>query len=77
MEQREWQQVRHEVQHQLVGHLLERVGEDAYPSSTMLDLIEETIGPDDVADYAEVLMQKIRQDKYPSLDLLKRVHGLI
>jgi len=77
MEQREWQQQQRRIQDELVGHLIERVSTDAYPSSTMLDLIEQSMGPDHVGDYAEALMEKIRQDEYPSFALIDRVRGLL
>jgi len=41
-----------------------------------IDLIEEFLGPDDVADYAGVLMDKIRNDQFPSLGLMNRVRQL-
>lgn len=76
MEDQEWQQRKQEIQHELVGHLIERVSDDAYPSTTMLDLIEQSMRPEDVSDYAEALMEKIRQDRYPSIALLDRVRAL-
>jgi hypothetical protein len=57
----------------LLDVLLEKVAEDAYPSSTMLNLIEQLLEPDDVAAYAEVLMQKIRDENYPSVSVMRRL----
>jgi hypothetical protein len=65
-----------DVRHELVRLLLEKVHDDPYPSTTMLDLIEELIGPDERADYAAVLMEKIRGDNFPSLDMMSRVRDL-
>jgi len=65
-----------DVRHELVQLLLEKVHEDPFPSVTMLDLIEEIIGPDERPDYAAVLMDKIRGDQFPSLDMMSRVRDL-
>lgn len=77
MDQQEWHQLQQENRNELVGHLIERVSNDTYPSTTMLDLIEQSMGPDDVGDYVEALMEKIRQDEYPSYALINRVRLLI
>ena len=77
MEQREWQQQQRKIRDELVTGLIERISTDPYPSTTMLDLVEQSMGPDHVGDYAEVLMEKIRQDQYPSMALIDRVRGLL
>jgi hypothetical protein len=56
--------------------LLEKVGDDTYPSETMLDLIEELATPDDIAAYAAVLMSKVANDTYPSISMLRRLVAL-
>ena len=58
------------------GILLDKVAKDPYPSTTMMDLIEELLTPEDVPAYAAVLMDKIRKDQFPSLDLMTRVRDL-
>lgn len=60
----------------LLDLLLEKVAEDAYPSSTMMDLIEELLQPDDVDAYAAVLMDKVSEDTYPSVSLMRRLVAL-
>jgi hypothetical protein len=54
--------------------LLEKVEEDPYPSTTMLDMIEQMLRPDDEA-YAEILLDKIRGDRFPSIGMLARVNA--
>ena len=49
---------------------------DPYPSVTQMDMIEEMLTPEDVQSYAEILMDKIRADKFPSVSLMSRVQGL-
>ena len=69
-------EVQDHIRRQLLELLLTKVEQDTYPSSTMLDLIEELVGPDEVGDYAEVLMAKVADDQFPSLDLMHRVKSL-
>jgi hypothetical protein len=64
---------RDEAKSWLVQLLLDKVREDQYPSSTQLNLIEESILPAMIPDYMEVLMDKVAQDTYPSLSLLGRL----
>jgi hypothetical protein len=61
---------------QLVDLLLEKVGNDPFPSVTMMDLLEELLLPDEVPAYAAVLMEKIRENTYPSVSMMRRVVAL-
>jgi hypothetical protein len=65
-----------DVRHEIVSLLMEKVHRDPFPSSSMMDTIEELLTPDEVPAYAGVLMEKIRADEFPSLDLINRVKGL-
>jgi hypothetical protein len=60
------------VREEVLDVLLEKVENDHYPSSAMLDDIERLLTPWRRQDYAEVLMDKIRQDRYPSRHLIER-----
>jgi hypothetical protein len=64
------------VRGRLLALLLEKVDEDTYPSSTMLDMIEELITQQDVSTYADTLMRKIDGDVYPSISMIRRVLAL-
>jgi hypothetical protein len=55
--------------------LLEKVEADTYPSTTMLNTIEEMLRPEDVEAYAEVLLEKVRTSRYPSIPMLARVRA--
>ena len=55
--------------------LLDKVRQDPFPSSTMLDMIEGMLGSDDVDRYAAVLLDKVSQDTFPSLDHLHRLQA--
>ena len=65
-----------DVRREIVTMLMEKVHNDPYPSGSMMDTIEQLLSPDEVPAYAGVLMDKIRADEFPSLDLINRVRGL-
>jgi hypothetical protein len=64
---------RAELHRQILEVLLEKVRADPYPSVTVLDMIEQSLEPDDVEEYTGVLMEKIKADTYPSFDQLRRL----
>lgn len=64
------------VRAQLLELLLDKVEQDDYPSSTMLDLIERLATPEDLPEYAEVLMAKIEGETYPSNSVIRRLVAL-
>jgi hypothetical protein len=64
-----------DLHQRILGLLLDRVRDDPFPSSTMLDMIEGLLRPDDVDDYAEVLIDKVSQDNFPSMDHLRRLRA--
>ncbi|WP_432476099.1 hypothetical protein [Nocardioides sp. GXQ0305] len=68
--------IRDEVRTRTLNLLLDKVHADTYPSTTMLDIIEQLLGPDEVGDYAEVLMAKIENENYPSYGLVRRLIAL-
>jgi hypothetical protein len=53
--------------------LLDKVEDDRYPSTTMLDDIERILTPWRRDDYAEVLMAKVQRDRFPSHDMVERL----
>jgi hypothetical protein len=62
---------------ELVATLLEKVQDDQYPSSTMLDLIEELLTPEETPAYVVFLQDRLRSERYPSIPLLKRLTALV
>ena len=66
-----------DVRSALLEALMDKVDADPYPSGTMLDMIESLLQPDDVDDYAELLLSRIRDDAFPSISLIKRVQALV
>lgn len=61
---------------ELVDVLLERVRSDPYPSTDMLDKLEQLLDPDELEDYAHVLLEHVRRDQYPSWGMIYRLHNL-
>lgn len=62
---------------ELVKTLLQKVKDDPYPSSTMLDLLEELITPDETPAYVMFLQDRLRADRFPSIPMLQRLTALI
>ena len=65
-----------DIRGDLLAVLLSKVEQDQYPSSTMMDLIEEMLTPAELASYAHVLLDKIQADNFPSLDMVRRLSAL-
>lgn len=60
----------------LVEALMDKIDSDPYPSSTMMDIVESLLRPNEVRDYAELLLTKIREDNFPSISLIYRLQAL-
>lgn len=58
---------------ELLNLALTKVAEDQYPSVTMMDIAEHLIGPDERPIYVEVLMDKIRSQRHPSIPMMRRI----
>ena len=61
----------------LVATLLEKVRDDPFPSTTMLDLIEELLTPEEEPAYVMFLQDKLRQERFPSIPMLNRLTRLV
>lgn len=66
----------YDLRSEILRELWRRVEADTYPSAALMDRIEGLLLPNEVPDYAELLMQKIRPHLYPSIDLVNRVERL-
>ena len=64
---------RDEARAMFVQLLLEKVRQDAYPSWTQLNLIEESIPQAMIPDYLEILVEKVAGDRFPSVPMLRRI----
>ena len=59
-----------------VEALLQKIEEDQYPSTTMLDMLEEMLTPDEMPVYVEALLNRVRSERFPSIPLLSRLNNL-
>ena len=56
--------------------MLEKLRGDAHPSITQMDLIEEMLPPELFPEYLAILTDKVRNEPYPSTDMLQRLERL-
>lgn len=62
-----------DLHHRVFELLLDKVRNDRYPSTGMLDLLESAmIGPER-EQLVEVLMEKVEADRFPSMPMLQRI----
>ena len=57
--------------------LLDTVRGDHYPSTQMLDLLEQTMLGHERVELAHILMEKISQDRYPSIMMMHRLARIV
>lgn len=66
------------LRQRLLDKLLDEIKEEQYPSATFMDMVEaELRTPDQVEDYAEVLLEKIESSRFPSIPMLKRFEAVL
>jgi hypothetical protein len=53
--------------------LLDKVQTDAYPSSTQMGLLEQSLPPSMYGDYLTVLLSKVASERWPSVSMLARI----
>ena len=61
---------------QLLRVLMDKIAEEKYPSATMMDTIEELMIPQELPVYAQLLVDHIENDRFPSIDMIKRLRNL-
>jgi hypothetical protein len=57
--------------------LMDKVREDKYPSTAHMHLIEQTIPPQLVREYLDILLEKVVSENYPSVPLLRRISYIV
>jgi hypothetical protein len=62
---------------ELVKTLLQKVHDDQFPSTTMLDLIETLLTPEEQPTYVVILQDKLRRERFPSMPMLIRLTRLV
>jgi hypothetical protein len=56
--------------------LIEKVRQDEHPSTTQMEILEQTIPRELLRDYIAVLLEKVARDPAPSITLLHRIARL-
>jgi hypothetical protein len=69
------QDTREQTRAALLRSLMRKLEADPYPSSTMMDMVEELLTPDDVEPYVKLLLDRIDNDNFPSISMLHRVEN--
>jgi hypothetical protein len=65
-----------DIRSQLLRSLMRKLANDPYPSTTMMDTVEELLTSDSVDDYAKILLDHIDDDRFPSIAMIDRVRNL-
>ena len=60
----------------LLEALMKKVAEDQYPSTTMMDIIEEMLTEEHLEAYAEILLAHIENEQFPSMPMIARLRDL-
>jgi hypothetical protein len=61
------------VREEVLDVLLDKIRQDRYPSSTMMDDVEKLLTPWRRQDYADALLEKVRESRYPSRAMIQRL----
>ncbi len=69
-------QASEETRAEFIQMLLQKVRVEPYPSREQLDMIEKSLPPEMVSDYARVLIEKASQEPYPSEQILERIRRM-
>jgi hypothetical protein len=65
-----------DVRSEVVDLLINKIASDRNPSTTMMNLIEQLLAPDDIPAYTAVLMDKVKTERFPSISMIRRVIAL-
>jgi hypothetical protein len=65
-----------EIQVALSRFLIARIRSDRYPSSTHMNMVEQTMPPELTREYVNVLLDKVITDRNPSIPMLKRIQRI-
>jgi hypothetical protein len=70
--------INNDLRSQILEYLLQRIRDDRFPSSTMLDMAEKALRDgEELQEYTGILLGKVRDDAYPSMDLMRRLFCFI
>jgi hypothetical protein len=69
-------EVRSRAQQAICSLLTDAIRRDTYPSPTMMNIVESHMTDEQLPEYLDVLMEKIDNDRFPSLDMIRRILDL-
>lgn len=70
--------LRSQLHEALYGVLIEKIREDRYPSTTMMDFVEGAgLSQRQFEAYSRVLLDKVSNDRFPSIDMVRRLRDLL
>jgi hypothetical protein len=67
---------REEVDTALSRFLLEKIRADQHPSTTQMNMLEQSLPPELVREYLNVLLEKVITDQTPSIPMLTRIQRI-
>lgn len=65
-----------DVREQLIRLLVEKIESDRHPSVAQMNMVESLLSPQEIPVYARILMDKMRDETYPDLMMMKRISDL-
>jgi hypothetical protein len=65
---------REQAETALARVLLQRLRADKYPSYTQMTILERTLPPSLNRAYLSILLEKVLDDPFPSVTMLRRIH---
>jgi hypothetical protein len=57
--------------------LMDRVREDTHPSPAQMTIIEQLLPAELVPEYLEILVEKVTNDRWPSVPMMQRIQRVI
>lgn len=75
-QQRRQRQQGPDVREQLIRLLVEKIESDRHPSVAQMNMVESLLSPQEIPVYARILMDKMRDETYPDLMMMKRISDL-
>jgi hypothetical protein len=67
-----------ELRARLTKNLLDDIGEERFPSVTMMNRLEGQLADAGaLADYAEILVEKVESTRFPSISMLNRIEAVV
>jgi hypothetical protein len=70
-------EVRSQLHDAVYATLIENIRRDRYPSATMMNMVEAGLPERQLRAYAAALLDKVAGDRFPSIDMVKRLTNLL